>query len=83
MFRSNDYQKSGIVIVGTGLGLFLFGTINQDLEVLRGAGVLVGTIGISCFVTEYFFSTTKVNEFFKIFCFVKSPLGLLVARIRK
>ena len=83
MFRSNDYQKSGIVIVGTGLGLFLFGTINQDLEVLRGAGVLVGTIGISRFVTEYFFSTTKVNEFFKIFCFVKSPLGLLVARIRK
>ena len=59
MFRSNDYRKSRIVIVGTGLGLFLFGTVNQDLEVLRGVGVLVGTIGISCFVAEYFFLTDK------------------------
>ena len=55
MKDNSDFRKLGIVVLGTGVGLFLFGVMNPDVEILKGVGILVGTIGISCFVAEYFF----------------------------
>ena len=55
MKDNSDFRKFGIVVLGTGVGLFLFGVIDPDVEVLKGVGVLVGAIGMSLFVAEYFF----------------------------
>jgi len=59
MKYNEDFRKFGILVLGTGVGLFLFGVMNSDVEILKGVGVLVGAIGISCFVAEYLFPSKE------------------------
>ncbi|MDC1187131.1 DUF6249 domain-containing protein [Gammaproteobacteria bacterium] len=52
--KPTDYRRNGVTIFFVGLGLFLFGTVS-DIDILRGVGVLISTIGIGSFVAGYIY----------------------------
>jgi len=52
--KPTDYRRNGVTIFFVGLGLFLFGTVS-DINILKGVGVLISTIGIGSFVAGYIY----------------------------
>ena len=52
--KPTDYRRNGVIIFFVGLGLFLFGTVS-DIDILKGVGVLISTIGIGSFVAGYIY----------------------------
>ena len=52
--KPTDYRRNGETIFLVGLGLFLFGTVS-DIDILKGVGVLISTIGIGSFVAGYIY----------------------------
>ena len=52
--KPTDYRRYGVTIFFVGLGLFLFGTVS-DIDILKGVGVLISTIGIGSFVAGYIY----------------------------
>ncbi|MDB9984262.1 DUF6249 domain-containing protein [Gammaproteobacteria bacterium] len=52
--KPTDYRRNGVTIFFVGLGLFLFGTVS-DINILKGVGVLITTIGIGSFVAGYIY----------------------------
>ncbi|MDA8899485.1 DUF6249 domain-containing protein [Gammaproteobacteria bacterium] len=52
--KPTDYRRNGVTIFFVGLGLFLFGTVS-DIDILKGVGVLISTIGIGSFVAGYIY----------------------------
>ena len=63
-----DYKRNGVIVIFIGLGLFLFGTAS-DINILKGVGLLVGTIGIGTLIAGYLYPhagaglTTAVDKF--------------------
>ena len=49
-----DYKRNGAIIIFVGLGLFLFGTVSS-INILKGIGSLVGTIGIGSLIAGYLY----------------------------
>ncbi|MDA9001228.1 DUF6249 domain-containing protein [Gammaproteobacteria bacterium] len=53
-----DYRRSGVITLGVGVGLFLFGLfINED--VFMGVGALVAAIGVGQIVAGYLYPNTS------------------------
>ena len=57
-----DYRRNGVILIFVGLGLFLFGVLSIDI--LRGVGALVGTIGIGSLFAGYMYpnESGEINE---------------------
>jgi len=57
-----DYRRNGVILIFVGLGLFLFGVLSIDI--LRGVGALVGTIGIGSLLAGYMYpnESGEINE---------------------
>ena len=53
-----DYRRNGVVTIFTGLGLFLFGIFFLG-SILKGVGVLVGTIGVGMVIAGYLYPNTS------------------------
>lgn len=53
-----DYRRNGVVTIFTGLGLFLFGIFFLGF-ILKGVGVLVGTIGVGMVIAGYLYPNTS------------------------
>ena len=53
--KPTDYRRNGVIVFFIGLGLFLFGSLSDGIDILRGVGLLVGTIGIGSFVAGYIY----------------------------
>jgi len=49
-----DYKRNGVIVIFIGLGLFMFGTAS-DIGILKGVGLLVGTIGIGTLIAGYLY----------------------------
>ena len=49
-----DYKRNGDIIIFVGLGLFLFGIVSS-INILKGVGLLVGTIGIGTLIAGYLY----------------------------
>lgn len=49
-----DYKRNGVIVIFIGLGLFLFGAASP-INILRGVGLLVGTIGIGTLLAGYLY----------------------------
>ena len=49
-----DYKRNGAIIIFVGLGLFLFGIVSS-INILKGVGLLVGTIGIGTLIAGYLY----------------------------
>jgi len=56
--KPTDYRRNGVIVFFVGLGLFLFGSLFDGVDILRGVGLLVGTIGVGSFVAGYIYSNT-------------------------
>ena len=58
-----DYRRNGVVTMFTGLGLFLFGVFFLG-SILKGAGALVGAIGIGMLIAGYLYPNTsgEINQ---------------------
>lgn len=53
-----DYRRSGVITLGVGVGLFLFGLfINEN--VLMGVGAFVSAIGVGQIVAGYLYPNTS------------------------
>ena len=53
-----DYRRSGVITLGVGVGLFLFGLfINEN--VFMGVGALVAAIGVGQIVAGYLYPNTS------------------------
>ena len=53
-----DYRRSGVISLGVGVGLFLFGLfINEN--VIMGVGALVAAIGVGQIVAGYLYPNTS------------------------
>jgi dolichol kinase len=48
-----DYRRSGVITLFVGLGLFLFGIF--FIDILKGIGLLVGTIGVGSLIAGYLY----------------------------
>ena len=48
-----DYRRSGVITLFVGLGLFLFGIF--FIGILKGVGLLVGTIGVGSLIAGYLY----------------------------
>ena len=48
-----DYRRSGVLTLFVGLGLFLFGMFY--INILKGVGLLVGTIGVGSLIAGYLY----------------------------
>ena len=65
-----DYRRNGVITLFVGIGLYLFG-ITALGSILKGVGLLVGTIGVGTFIAGYLFPndstgiTKAVEEFEK------------------
>ena len=65
-----EYRRGGTVTFFVGIGLYLFGVVALG-SILKGVGLLVGTIGVGTFVAGYLFPddstgiTKAVEEFEK------------------
>ena len=55
-----DYKRNGAIIIFVGLGLFLFGTVSS-INILKGIGSLVGTIGIGSLIAGYLYPNDSVG----------------------
>ena len=55
-----DYKRNGAIIVFVGLGLFLFGVVSS-INILKGVGSLVGTIGIGTLIAGYLYPNDSVG----------------------
>jgi hypothetical protein len=57
-----DYRRNGVILIFVGLGLFLFGVLSIDI--LRGVGALVGTIGIGSLFAGYMYpnESSEINK---------------------
>ena len=53
--KPTDYRRNGVIVFFVGLGLFLFGSLFDGVDILRGVGLLVGTIGVGSFVAGYIY----------------------------
>ena len=53
--KPTDYRRNGVIVFFVGLGLFLFGSLSNGIDILRGVGLLVGTIGVGSFVAGYIY----------------------------
>lgn len=56
--KPTDYRRNGVIVFFVGLGLFLFGSLSNGIDILRGVGLLVGTIGVGSFVAGYIYPNT-------------------------
>ena len=56
--KPTDYRRNGVIVFFVGLGLFLFGSLFDGVDILRGVGLLVGTIGVGSFVAGYIYPNT-------------------------
>ena len=52
-----DYRRGGVIALSVGIGLYLLGATALG-PLLKGAGLLVGTIGIGTFVAGTLFPNT-------------------------
>ena len=65
-----EYRRGGTVTFFVGIGLYLFGVVALG-SILKGVGLLVGTIGVGTFIAGYLFPndstgiTKAVEEFEK------------------
>ena len=48
-----DYRRSGVLTLFVGIGLFLFGIFS--IGILKGVGLLVGTIGVGSLIAGYLY----------------------------
>ena len=48
-----DYRRSGVITLFVGIGLFLFGIF--FIGILKGVGLLVGTIGVGSLIAGYLY----------------------------
>ena len=48
-----DFRRSGVITLFVGLGLFLFGIF--FIDILKGIGLLVGTIGVGSLIAGYLY----------------------------
>ena len=55
-----DYKRNGAIIIFVGLGLFLFGVVSS-INILKGVGSLVGTIGIGTLIAGYLYPNDSVG----------------------
>ena len=55
-----DYKRNGAIIIFVGLGLFLFGMVSS-INILKGIGSLVGTIGIGALIAGYLYPNDSVG----------------------
>ncbi len=53
-----DYRRTGVVILFTGVGLFLFGVFFLG-SVLKGVGALVAAIGLGQIIAGYLYHNTS------------------------
>ena len=54
-----DYKRNGVITLFVGVGLYLFGV--EFVYVLKGVGLLVGSIGVGLIVAGYFFPDDSVG----------------------
>ena len=55
-----DYKRNGAIIIFVGLGLFLFGIVSS-INILKGIGSLVGTVGIGTLIAGYLYPNDSVG----------------------
>ena len=55
-----DYKRNGAIIIFVGLGLFLFGIVSS-INILKGVGLLVGTIGIGTLIAGSLYPNDSVG----------------------
>ena len=48
-----DFRRSGVITLFVGIGLFLFGIF--FIDILKGVGLLVGTIGVGSLIAGYLY----------------------------
>jgi hypothetical protein len=53
-----DYRRTGVVVLFTGVGLFLFGVFFLG-SVLKGVGALVAAIGLGQIIAGYLYPNTS------------------------
>jgi hypothetical protein len=53
-----DYRRSGVITLGVGVGLFLFGVL-VDESGLMGIGALVAAIGVGQIIAGYLYPNTS------------------------
>ena len=58
-----DYRRSGVITLFVGIGLFLFGIF--FIDILKGVGLLVGTIGVGYLYPNESAEITKAVENFE------------------
>ena len=54
-----DYKRDGMITLFVGIGLYLLGV--EFVFVLKGVGLLVGSIGVGLMVAGYFFPDDSVG----------------------
>jgi hypothetical protein len=52
-----DYRRNGVITIFVGIGLYLFGVFFIG-DILKGAGALVGLIGIGMLIAGYLYPNT-------------------------
>ena len=55
-----DYRRNGAIVIFVGIGLFLFGVVSS-INILKGVGLLVGTIGIGTLTAGYLYPNDGVG----------------------
>jgi hypothetical protein len=55
-----DYKRNGAIVIFVGLGLFIFGIVSS-INILKGIGSLVGTIGIGTLIAGYLYPNDSVG----------------------
>ena len=55
-----DYRRSGVITLFVGIGLFLLGLFALG-PVLKGVGLLVGSIGVGTMIAGYLFPNDSIH----------------------